>query len=89
MGRTRVMTSMVCLMVIGAIVGCGGGGEGGAGDSQGAEARGRVDALEARVSQLETDLVAAQTEVAVVSERLRDIEGVMDRVTVRLDRVDR
>jgi len=49
----------------------------------------RVAGLETRLADAEKKLVVQETEIEVLHERLRDVSGVVDRVTVRLDRLER
>lgn len=48
----------------------------------------QVTRLEARLAKLEREVAQLDSREATLQERLRDVAGVVDKVTVRLDRVE-
>jgi chromosome segregation ATPase len=54
-----------------------------------ADLRAEVERLDARLTAAEKQATAAEGRIARCEEQQRDLAGVMDKVTVRLDRVDR
>ena len=51
--------------------------------------RNKVETLEKRLAALETSSARMEGRLAQNEENLRDVAAVVDRVTVRLDRVER
>ncbi|HEY0591180.1 MAG TPA: hypothetical protein VGF40_05405 [Thermoanaerobaculia bacterium] len=54
-----------------------------------AELRGQVERLEARLGEAEKQAAGHESRIARCEEQQRDLAGVLDKVTVRLDRVER
>ncbi|MCA1733515.1 MAG: hypothetical protein LC732_07925 [Acidobacteria bacterium] len=48
----------------------------------------QVGRLEQRLAKLEREVAQLDNRESTTAERLRDVAGVVDRVTVRLDRVE-
>jgi phage shock protein A len=48
----------------------------------------QVTRLEARLAKLEREVAQLDSRGSTLQERLRDVAGVVDKVTVRLDRVE-
>lgn len=54
-----------------------------------ADLRAQVERLDKRLGEIETQSARAEGRIARCEEQQRDLAGVLDKVTVRLDRVDR
>ncbi len=54
-----------------------------------AELRGEIGRLDARLAAAEKQAALAEGRIARCEENQRDLAGVLDKVTVRLDRVER
>lgn len=84
------MKLAVILVLVLFLAACGGSGDSGAElDAENAELRRKVEVLEKRLATLETSSARMEGRLAQNEENLRDVAAVVDRVTIRLDRVER
>lgn len=78
------------IVLILACAACGGPSEtGSAREAENAALRQKVETLEQRLAAVEKSAAQAENRLAQTEERLRDVAAVLDRVTVRLGRLER
>lgn len=81
---------VILLLTVLVSAACGGADQGtSATETENAQLRQKVETLEQRLAAVEKQAAVAENRLAQTEERLRDVAGVVDRVTVRLGRLER
>lgn len=78
------------IVLVLACAACGGSSQSGSAlEAENAALRQKVESLEQRLAAVEKTSAQAENRLAQTEERLRDVAAVVDRVTVRLGRLER